>query len=576
MNVSKLRRLLPVVVLLSLVVVLIVAIAPVSAQKKGVVKVQILAVNDFHGNLLPPSGSSGRVQTSPIGVLPVTTVDAGGVEYLSTHINNLRADNPNRTVVVSAGDMIGATPLLSALFHDEPTIEAFNRIGLEFNAVGNHEFDEGTVELLRMQNGGCHPVDGCLDGTPFKGAKFTYLAANVINDKTDKPLFPPYKIRNFAGAKVAFIGMTLEGTPNIVTPSGIAGYSFNDEADTVNALIKELKKKGVEAIVVLLHEGGFPTGIYNECPGISGPIVDIVNRTDDEVDLFITGHTHQAYNCVIDGRPVTSAYSFGRVITDIDLELERGTGEVYTVAVNNVIVTRDVAKDSWMTDLIARYNAIAAPLANRIIGSITADINRTATAAGETALGDVIADGQLDATDDPGFGDAVAAFMNPGGIRADLLYAGSAAGEGDGNVTYGEMFAVQPFGNSMVTLTLTGAQIDTMLEQQFAGPNDPANGGFNKILQVSEGFSYTWSASAPVGNKVDIASIMINGVPVNPTGTYRITVNSFLADGGDGFYVLREGTDRLGGAVDTDAFEAYFQTHSPVPPGPRDRITQVP
>lgn len=571
MNVTKLRRLLPIVVLLALAVVLVVAIAPAAAQKKGIVKVQILAVNDFHGNLVPPAGSSGRVQTSPIGVVPVTTVDAGGVEYLATHIKALEATN-KRTVVVSAGDMIGASPLLSALFHDEPTIEAFNRMGLDFNAVGNHEFDEGINELLRMQNGGCHPVDGCQDGTPFKGAKFTYLAANVVNERTGKTLFPPYKIRNFAGAKIAFIGMTLEGTPSIVTPSGVAGYNFLDEADTVNALIKELKKKGVEAIVVLIHEGGLPTGIYNECPGISGAIVDIVERTDDEVDLFITGHTHQAYNCVIDGRPVTSAMSFGRIITDVDLELERGTGEVYSVAVNNVIVTRDVAKDSWMTSLIDRYNAIAAPLANRIIGQITADITRTANAAGESALGDVIADAQLDATNDPGFGDAVVAFMNPGGIRADLTYASSAAGEGDGNVTYGESFTVQPFGNSLVTMTLTGAQIDTLLEQQFDNPAP----GQNRILQVSEGFTYTWSASAPTGSKVDIASIMINGVAINPAASYRVTVNSFLADGGDNFFILREGTDRLGGDVDTDALEKYFIANSPVPPGPQNRITQVP
>lgn len=578
MNQSKIRRFVPLFVLLALVLVLAVAIAPASADRSRTVTVQILAVNDFHGNLAPPSGSSGRVTlVDNPAPTPDVTVDAGGVEYLATHIQQLEATNP-RTVIVSAGDMIGASPLLSALFHDEPTIEAFNRIGLDFNAVGNHEFDEGITELKRMQNGGCHPVDGCLDGDGFNGARFTYLAANVINDKTGKPLFPPYKIKTFAGVKIAFIGMTLEGTPNIVTPSGIAGYSFLDEADTVNALVKELKKKGVEAIVVLVHEGGFPAAIdqYNGCPGVSGPIVDIVERTSDEVDLFITGHTHQPYNCIIDGRPVSSAFSFGRVVTDVDMVLSRNSGEVQSISVNNVIVTRDVPKSNWMTKLIDKYNAVAAPLANRVIGSITADITRTATPAGESALGDVIADGQLDATDDPGFGDAVVAFMNPGGIRADLVYSQISGGEQPGEVTYGEMFTVQPFGNSMVTLTLTGNQIDTLLEQQFSGPNDPANGGFNKILQVSEGFSYTWSASAPVGNKVDIASIMINGVPVNPTGTYRVTVNSFLADGGDGFTVLREGTDRLGGAVDTDAFEAYFQTHSPVSPGPQNRITVVP
>ena len=572
MNLSKTRRLVPLFVLLALVIALAAVIGPAAAANKPPVTVQILAVNDFHGNLVPPTGSGGRVQTSPIGVLPVTTVDAGGVEYLATHLKALEATNP-RTVIVSAGDMIGATPLLSALFHDEPTIEAFNKMGLDFNAVGNHEFDEGTKELLRMQKGGCHPVDGCQDGDGFQGAAFQYLAANVVSEKNGKTLFPAYKVRNFNGVKVAFIGMTLEGTPDIVSPSGVAGYDFLDEADTVNALVPKLQRQGVQAIVVLVHEGGFPTGIYNECPGISGPIVDIVNRTSDEVDLFITGHTHMAYNCVIDGRPVTSAFSNGRIVTDVDMELDRGSGDVLSITVNNVIVTRTVTPDAFMTNLIAEYNAVAAPLANRVIGSITADILRANNTSGESALGDVIADGQLDATDDPGFGDAVVAFMNPGGIRADLLFNQISGGEQPGEVTYGEMFTVQPFGNSLVTMTLTGAQLETVLEQQFAGCG---GGTTNRILQVSEGFSYSWSASAPACSKVDPSTIMIDGVVVNPAATYRVTVNSFLADGGDSFPVLREGTDRLGGAVDTDAFEAYFVANSPVPPGPQNRITQVP
>ena len=547
--------------LVAVLVLLMAAVGSAGAKPSGTVSVQILAVNDFHGNLEPPPGSSGRIGT----------INAGGVEYVATHINNLRATNPN-TVVVSAGDMIGASPLLSALFHDEPTIEAFNQIGLDLNAVGNHEFDEGWHELVRMQEGGCHPVDGCLDGDDFAGASFQFLAANVVRKDNGKTIFPAYKVRSFGSARIAFIGMTLEGTPLIVTPSGISDLNFLDEADTVNALVPQLKAKGIETIVVVIHEGGFPTGGYNECPGISGPIVDIVNRTSDEVDLFITGHTHQAYNCVIDNRPVTSASSFGRIVTDIDLTIDRATGESTIVSVNNNIVTRNVPKDNSMTALIAKYNAIAAPLANRVIGSITADITRTANAAGESALGDVIADAQLEATNDPGFGEAVVAFMNPGGIRADLTYASSAAGEGDGNVTYGEMFTVQPFGNSMVTMTLTGAQIDALLEQQATAGSD----GLGRTLQISHTLTYSWNASAPNGSKVDIASIMINGVPIDPNASYRVTVNSFLADGGDGFTVLTQGTNRLGGEVDTDALEKYFQAHSPVEPGPQNRITLIP
>ncbi len=549
--------------LLSIVGVLVLllgAVGAAGAKPSGTVNVQILALNDFHGNLQPPAGSSGRIGT----------VNAGGVEYLATHVNALRATNPN-TVFVSAGDMIGASPLISALFHDEPSIEAFNLMGLDFNAVGNHEFDEGIYELIRMQEGGCHPVDGCLDGDDFAGADFRFLAANVTWKKNDKPVFPAYKTKSFDGVHVAFIGMTLEGTPTIVTPSGISELDFHDEADTVNALIPELKQKGIETIVVVIHEGGFPTGGYNECPGISGPIVDIVERTSDEVDLFITGHTHQAYNCVIDGRPVSSSASFGRVVTDIDMVIDRSTGDMVSASVNNNIVTRNVALDPFLTALVSKYQTLVAPLENRVIGSITETITRTANAAGESALGDVIADSQLAATADPAFGGAVVAFMNPGGIRADLTYAASGS-EGDGNVTYGEAFTVQPFGNSLVTMTLTGAQIDALLEQQATAGSD----GSGRILQISHTLSYTWNASAPNGSKVDIASIMINGVPIDPSASYRVTVNSFLADGGDGFAVLLQGTDRLGGEVDLDALVTYFENNSPVAPGPQNRITLIP
>ena len=536
---------------------------PAGKGKQGVVAVQLLAVNDFHGNLEPPAGSSGRVGT----------INAGGAEYLATHVNTLRAQNPN-TVVVSAGDLIGASPLISALFHDEPTIEAFNEIGLDFNAVGNHEFDEGEAELLRMADGGCHPLDGCLDGDDFAGADFQFLAANVVRRDNGKNLFPAYKIRSFGGAKVAFIGMTLEGTPSIVTPSGISNLRFLDEVETVNALIPQIKAKGVETIVVLLHEGAVqnPTSSpINSCVGISGPVVDIANGFDDEVDVVVSGHTHQPYNCTIDGKLVTSAFSFGRVVTDIDLTIDKATGEVITKIANNTIATRDVPKDPMITALITKYNALTAPIAGRVIGSITADITRTNSAAGESPLGDVIADAQLDATNDPGTGDAVIAFMNPGGIRADLTYAGSPAGEGDGNVTYGESFTVQPFGNNLVTMTYTGAQIEALLEQQFRNPPTTPN----VILQVSAGFTYSWNPAGPVGDKVDPASIRLNGVTISPAASYRVTMNSFLADGGDGFGVFTQGTGRLGGVVDTDALESYFAAASPVSPGPANRITLV-
>lgn len=546
------------VIALVLVLSLFAAAMPAAAEPPGTVDVQLLAVNDFHGNLTPPTGSLGA------GSL-------GGVAYLATHVNQIRATNPN-TIFVSAGDLIGASPLISGLFHDEPTIEAFNLLGLDFSAVGNHEFDEGVAELKRMQEGGCHPTDGCQDGDPFYGAQFQYLAANVIRAANGKTLFPAYKIRSLAGAKVAFIGVSLEATPTVVTSSGVAGVSFLDEAETVNALVPEIKAKGIEAIVVVVHEGGAIIGAGATCADLSGPIVGLVNALDDEVDVVISGHTHAAYSCTVDNKLLTSASSSGRMITDVDLTIDRASGEVVSKQATNLNVTRNVPPDAAVSALLAKYEALVVPLANRVIGSITADITRSLNAAGESVLGDVIADAQLAATSPAGYGEAVVAFMNPGGIRGDLLYGQISGGESPGQATYGEAVAVQPFGNYLVTLSLTGAQIDTLLEQQF---NYPLHTQYH-ILQVSHGFAYAWSATAPTGSKVDPASIMLNGVAVDPAAVYRVTVNNFLADGGDNFAVLTGGTDRLDGVVDVDALVAYFAANSPVPPGPQNRITMLP
>jgi 5'-nucleotidase len=545
-------------------------------KHKKDVKVQLLGLNDFHGHLEPTT--PGTIAPDPAS----PRVPAGGAEYLATHLRQKARTNRRNTLIVSAGDLIGASPLLSALFHDEPTIEAMNKIGLDLNAVGNHEFDEGAAELLRMQRGGCHPVDGCLDGNGFRGADFRFLAANVVGER-GRTIFPAYSIKKFDGIKVGFIGMTLEGTPNIVSPSGVAGLEFLDEADTANRYAKVLRRRhGVRAIVVLLHEGGVqsePGGI-NDCNGISGPIVDIVDRTTSQVDLFVTGHTHSAYNCVIDGRPVTSASSFGRLLTDIDLELDRRSKDVVEVSANNQIVAQNVFKATDMTDLIRRYSVIAAPLRDRVIGRITADITRVPDDSRENAAGNLIADAQHAATSSPTTGAAVAAFMNPGGVRSEFVFAQSGT-EGDGNVTYGEAFTVQPFGNSLVTMTLTGAQILEMLGSQWCGAATP------RVLLPSASVSYTFDLSdaaaitgAPCAGAANpVSSLTIGGTPVDPATSYRITVNSFLADGGDSFPVLRQGTDRLGGEVDTDALEAYLApslTGTPVSPPALDRIDVVP
>lgn len=545
--------------------------------------VSIAAFNDFHGNLQSP----GTYRNTSNVTLPT-----GGIDYLAAYVQNIRAKSPN-SVTVSAGDLIGASPLVSALFHDEPTIEGMNILGLDFNAVGNHEFDEGSNELLRMQKGGCHPTDsrsckGNQVGTPypFEGANFKFLAANVVEKVEGETLFPAYGIKNFKGNKVAFIGMTLKGTPSIVTPSGISTLEFNDEAETVNALIPRLKKQGVKAVVVLIHEGGVPTGNYTNCPGISGPIVDIVSKLDNAVDLVISGHTHQAYLCNLpnsSGRviPVTSAGNYGRLVSEIDLTLSTETHDVIGVNASNVIVDRTpgvVTPVASLTTLVSNYAALASPIANQTLGNITADITRSTNVSGESALGDVIADAQLESTAPADLGGAVVAFMNPGGIRADFSYASSTTGDGDGVVTYGEAFTVQPFGNSLVTKTLTGQQLYDLLEQQW-GLLQP----YARILQVSRGFSYqhtfdSTSANFAVqkgGHFVCDGSVKLNGVTIDKNASYRVTMNSFLTDGGDNFTVFKQGSNQLGGAVDLDSMQDYFAAHSPVAPGAQNRIVKV-
>lgn len=520
---------------LIILVVLLSATGLAAAKAPETVDVQILALNDFHG-ALETSGSRG------------------GAEYLATYVKNLEATNPN-TIFVSGGDLVGASPLLSGLFHDEPTIEAFNLMGLDFATVGNHEFDEGVAELKRLQEGGCHPVDGCQDGDPFDGAEFKFLASNVIQTKNGKTLFSEYKVRSFAGAKVAFIGVALESTPAIVTASGTAGVEFLDEAEVINAMAAELEEKGIRSIVVIVHDG------TNACSNPDGN--NLINNTDPEIDAFIMGHSHSRYACVVNDRVVSQAGSGGQYLTDIDLTIDRETGDVVAREVQSIRIDKSgVEKDPAVSALLSKYKTLSDALANHVIGSITTDITRSGT---ESALGDVIADAQLEATSSPAAGGAVVAFMNPGGIRADFLYDQISGGEAPGEVTYGEAFTVQPFANNMIVMTMTGDQVRRLLEQQYQGCAK---------LQISNGFSYTVHTDAPAGSK--ISDIQINGVPIDLGANYQIATNNFLADGGDGCTVFTEGTSRIAGIIDLDALVAYFGAHSPVPPGPRNRITFVP
>jgi len=531
------------------------------AEGTAPVDLRILAINDFHGNLRPPTG--GIRITDPADPTRKIAVAAGGAQAMATLVKQLRDGHAN-TIFVAAGDLIGASPLLSALFHDEPTIESLSMMGLAISSVGNHEFDEGKDELLRMQNGGCHPIDKCRGPHPFKGATFHYLAASTVETATGKTVFPPYEIRTFAGIPVAFIGLTLKGTAGIISPVAASGLEFRDEAETVNALVPELKAKGVEAIVVLIHEGGFPVGDYNECPGISGPIVDIVNKLDKAVDVVISGHTHQAYVCEIDGRLVTSGDKFGTLVTAIDLKLDPATKDVISASANNVIVRSEaLAKDPEQTALIDAYDKVAAPLANRRAGSITETLSRVPRETGESVLGDIIADAQLAATSSADKGAAVIAFTNPGGIRTDVPR------KDDGIVTYADLFASQPFRNQLVTLTLTGAQIKAMLEQQWLDPKRP------RILQVSKGFSYSWDNARGDGAHVTPESLSLNGVRIEPNASYRVTVNNYLALGGDGFSALKGATALQFGIYDADALFAYVLANSPVAPAPGGRIART-
>ncbi len=565
------------------------------------VTVSLIGMNDLHGNLQTP-GSSVIVANpaSPAG----TRVSAGGIAYLATMVANLRAKNPDGTVVVAAGDMIGATPLTSALFHDEPTIEALNLLGLEYSSVGNHEFDKGAAELRRMQNGGCFPrstdgsrgvvgVDTCMTDGKFGGAKFKFLAANVIDTATNETLFPSYAIKTVKGEKIAFIGMTLKDTPSVVTPAGVAGLQFSDEVATVNNLVPELVEQGVSAIVVLVHQGGITTATTvndKTCPGLSGDIVSLTDRLHPRVDVVISGHTHQEYVCTRpDGKLLTQTGFYGRMVSKIDLKITPDSHRVVSKSAENLVVVNDLvlkdtagnvialptgytalAKNSTMDALVTRYAGLTAPITNQVIGNIPVAVDRTQNSAGESKLGDIVADIYLNGASGPAYGNKPGqiAFSNPGGIRANLTNT---------VVTYGNLFSVMPFGNNLVTMDLTGAQILRLLEQQWEAPQ-PAGG---RVMQVSNGFTYTWDGSKPAGaaagtgNRIVAGSMKLNGTPIDLTKTYRVTVNNFMSTGGDNFTVLKSGTNLQAGDIDIDAGVAYFKSLGTVPTPSQNRITRI-
>lgn len=574
----------------------------------GLVDIQLLSFNDFHGNLQPPTGSSGSLVTghhldTATGKPVDETATVGGVEYLATHLAQARQGHRN-SLTVAAGDIVGASPLLSAAFHDEPTVEAMNALGLDVTSVGNHEFDEGYKEIQRLAHGGCiDDGDGkdnqnsCADHS-FAGADYDILAANTVEDATGKTILPAYAIKKVGGAKIGFIGMTLKSTPDIVTASGVAGLTFTDEVETANALVPKLRAQGVKAIVVLLHQGAnMPKETWTDpttgttysvnasydyvCQGggamtPDSPIIDIAKRLDPEIDMVVTGHTHNPYVCDIPdpagrSRLVTSASSFGRLFTETDLKYSMRTHDIVRSSVKgtNMLVTRDVAKDPAETSIINTYSDLVKPIASRVLGTISTDVDRTENPAGETPLGDLIADAQLaDPSTTKDGVKPVIAFMNPGGIRADLVAASSPYGEPTGAVTYDEAFTVQPFNNYLVSLTLIGQDIYDLLTQQVTGANAPSSGGYHKILQVSDGFTYEMTPSGPVDGSVEL-----NGVPIDKTASYRVVTNNFLQGGGDGFAAFKNGTDVYYGGLDIDAFADYLEAVSPYTPPATTRIT---
>jgi 5'-nucleotidase len=572
------------------------------APEVAPITLSLISFNDFHGNIMPPGGSVLMFDAANPGG---TRVPLGGAAYLSTLVHQLKAQNPKRTLVVAAGDLVGASPLTSGLFHDEPTIDILNQIGLDVSSVGNHEFDKGRKEIVRLQQGGCFPKtedgtagvvgkDTCMNHGQFKGARFQYLAANVIDQASGQPLLPAYTLRKLGGVTVGLIGLTLKATPSVVTPAGVAGLTFADEVQTVNQLVPQLKAKGATVIVVLIHQGGQTTAktvMDKSCPGFTGEIIGLADHFDHAVDVVISGHTHQEYVCFRpDGKLITQAGSYGRLLTKVDLTLDGRSKKVIAKDANNQpVINEAVLKDAagqplalpvgyqrlqpdpGVAAVVRRYGDLSSTIADVVLGRLAAPLDRHQNAAGESTLGDVIADIFLAGTSDAGYGDRPAqiAFTNPGGIRSDM--------NSSLVVTFGQVFSVLPFNNNMVTMDLTGQQLLRLLEQQWESPQ-PKGG---RIMPVSSGFSYTWDASKPegaapgTGQRVVPGSMKLNGQAIDMAATYRITVNNFMASGGDSYNLLKQGRNVQEGELDSVLARLYFRVKGVVQAPPLDRISVI-
>ncbi|APV50977.1 hypothetical protein BWI17_15550 [Betaproteobacteria bacterium GR16-43] len=566
--------------------------APLLAAQLDPVPVRIIGINDFHGHL--EAGNNVLFLKDPTAAAgtPDLRVNVGSAAAMSGIMKSLRAGSPF-SLTIGGGDLVGASPLVSSLFRHETTIEILNEMGLDVSTVGNHEFDAGLVELQRLIKGGCaatKPADiaaSCASDGRYGGAKFTYLASNVVDAQGKHPI-APYTIKTFDGIRVGIIGAVTKTTPQMVVPSGIAGLTFQDEAEAVNRAADALRALGVRSMIATFHEGielgtNAKRGDWNDttCPEAHGPLLDIAKRLAPEIKVVHSAHTHQGYRCEIGGRLLISGTSYARGISVVDVELDRSTGAMlppvrsYNLPVVNErtdpaqraklagaapapfdAVLRDAKPDASIAAKVAKFAALVAPKADRPIGRIGGAITRSGN---DSSAGRLVADSQYAATKSLG---AQAALMNPGGIRANFECAAPPC-----TVTFGQAFTMQPFGNSLVVVSYTGTQLKDMLESQWKGTS-----GEPRFLQPSETFTYTWTDSAAPGSRV--TDLRIGGEPVQPQRKYRITVNSFLAEGGDGFTATRDGTEPVGGGQDIDALLAWLGAGDRNPDGAA-RINRV-
>ncbi|TBV13293.1 bifunctional metallophosphatase/5'-nucleotidase [Stutzerimonas kirkiae] len=515
------------------------------------VEINVVALNDFHGNLLSSPFSYPDPQASGGEV----TLKAGGIEALSGLLGELRRDDPE-LLLVGAGDMVGGSPPLSAMWADEPSLKALGLLGLRFSTVGNHELDHGKGELLRQLEGGCdspRPERACQLDEHYQGSKFSYIAANLMDKASGTSLFPAYRIEQVRGAKVAFVGAVLEELDSTVSGTSMQGLYTIDEADAINAQLPELREQGVDAVIAIIHQGGETPEAFDkpDCSQLSGDVVEVVERLDPQIKVVITGHTHQGYLCRLGERLVTQGSSYGRLVTHLKLTLDPRRRQLLDVQAHNLVVDPErysAAASPEIAELqrtlLQRSQArLDQPVAR--LGARTFD--RTLNDAGESTLGRLIANAQLAATRSLG---AQVAFMNMGGLRTDLLLE-----DGQDQANYGQLASIQPFNNTLTILSLSGAQLSELLEQQWQ------SGGLGFYpLQASSSLSYQWDDSRPHGHKIVPQSLMIEGLPVRAEGSYRVTVNSFLAEGGDNFSQLANAGERLDtGFNDLEALVGYLQ-----------------